>query len=223
MSSNPYDQVPVEDFDLIDNPQPRCPCLLLLDTSASMDGAPINELNAGLAQFAQELGKDSLLSKRVEASIITFGPVQTVHDFATADNFHPPILSAGGDTPIGQAILHGLEHIRARRRKYKEKSRTCFRPHIFMITDGAPTDDWKQAAREVHAGDNQEFVFFGVGVANADMQTLAQISPRTKTLDKLMFTELFQWVFQSMQAISRSSPGDKVPLPSTGDWDGTRS
>jgi uncharacterized protein with von Willebrand factor type A (vWA) domain len=47
-----FDQVPFDASEFVDNPEPRCPCLLLLDTSASMAGRRINELNAGLETFA---------------------------------------------------------------------------------------------------------------------------------------------------------------------------
>ena len=44
-------QVPFADVGFVDNPEPRCPCVLLLDTSGSMQGQPISQLNAGLKQF----------------------------------------------------------------------------------------------------------------------------------------------------------------------------
>src|SRR5580658_6352916 len=80
-----------------DNPEPRCPCLLLLDTSGSMRGQPINELNAGIRLFRDELVADSMASKRVEIAIVGFGPVQVLSDFRTADAFDPPTLAATGD------------------------------------------------------------------------------------------------------------------------------
>jgi uncharacterized protein with von Willebrand factor type A (vWA) domain len=43
-----FDQQPFADADLKSNPQPRCPCVLILDVSGSMGGRPINELNEGL-------------------------------------------------------------------------------------------------------------------------------------------------------------------------------
>jgi uncharacterized protein YegL len=71
---------------LADNPEPRCPCILLLDVSGSMFGAPINALNEGLRIFRDELNKDGLAKKRVDIAIVTFeSTVKVVQDFVTAD------------------------------------------------------------------------------------------------------------------------------------------
>jgi uncharacterized protein with von Willebrand factor type A (vWA) domain len=53
------DQIPFEHPELVANPEPRCACLLLLDTSGSMHGPPITELNAGLVAFKNELMADN--------------------------------------------------------------------------------------------------------------------------------------------------------------------
>src|SRR5258706_137215 len=98
-----------------DNPEPRCPCLLLLDVSGSMGGQPIAELNSGLATFKDELAADSLAMKRVEVGIVTFGPVKTEQLFQTAEHFSPPTLVTQGDTPMGEAIRQGLDMIRQRK------------------------------------------------------------------------------------------------------------
>ncbi len=52
-------QVPFSDVSFVDNPEPRCPCVLLLDTS-SMSGSRIDQLNAGLKQFQKELAADPM-------------------------------------------------------------------------------------------------------------------------------------------------------------------
>lgn len=115
----PAEQIAFGTDSFVDNPEPRCPCLLLLDTSGSMAGAPITELNAGLLTFKDELASDSLAMKRVEVGIVTFGPVNVVNPFQTAPNFYPPTLAATGDTPMGAAISQGLDMIRQRKDEYK--------------------------------------------------------------------------------------------------------
>src|SRR5262245_38727038 len=86
-----------------DNPEPRCPCVLLLDTSKSMTGPRIQALNAGLVTFHDELAKDPLASQRVEIAIVTFGgkAAEVIQDFVTADQFPPPLLQASGLTLMG--------------------------------------------------------------------------------------------------------------------------
>ncbi len=82
-----------------DNPDPRCPCVLLLDTSGSMSGAPIDALNEGLRTFQADIQEDALARRRVEVAVITFGGVvQTVQDFAIAGDFVAPTLTASGGT-----------------------------------------------------------------------------------------------------------------------------
>jgi uncharacterized protein YegL len=74
------DQVTFGASEFADNPEPRCPCLLLLDTSASMEGEAMAELNRRLAAFRDELSTDALAMKRVELGIVSFGPVRVLAD-----------------------------------------------------------------------------------------------------------------------------------------------
>ena len=218
------DQIPFAYPDLVSNPEPRCACLLLLDTSGSMHGQPIAELNAGLRAFKEELMSDSLATQRVEVGIMTFGPVRVAADFQTADMFEPPVLEAGGNTPMGSAINQGLDMLETRKRIYKQAGISYYRPWIFLITDGAPTDSWQEAARRVRDGDRDErkaFSFFSVGVEDADLSTLSQIcSPNRPPLKLkgLSFRELFSWLSSSLGGVSRSQPGQLVALPAPTGW-----
>ncbi len=209
-----FEQIPFGASEFADNPEPRCPCLLLLDTSESMEGGPINELNQGLATFRRELANDPLAMKRVEIGLVTFGPVQLVNDFQTPDQFAPPLLKGRGDTPMGAAIAGGLEMVRQRKQAYKANGIPYYRPWIFMITDGAPTDDWQEAAAQVRDGEDQKgFSFFAVGVQHADMDILKQIAVRTPLrLSGLKFHDLFLWLSSSLSSVSRSGVGQEVPL-----------
>ena len=212
------DQIEYVGFDaseFAENPEPRVPCVLLLDVSGSMSGQPIAELNEGLVTLKDTLSADSLASKRAEIAIVTFGgSVETIQDFVTAENFQPPHLQASGGTPMGQAIMQGLDLIAQRKAIYRSNGISYYRPWMFLITDGGPGDHWQTAASQVKQGEaSKSFAFFTVGVEGADFDILAQIATRAPVkLKGLNFRDLFLWLSQSMQAVSQSSPGDTVAL-----------
>ena len=198
-----------------ENPEPRVPCVLLIDTSTSMNGPKLNELTKGLATYREQLMKDALAAKRVEVAIVTFGGrVQRRTNFVTAPDFEPPHLEAIGGTPMGEAIVEALDMIEERKDAYRENGIAYYRPWIFMITDGEPNDHWKPVVSRVHEGEQQKaFCFFAVGVEGANMEVLTEISARKPLwLQGLKFHELFTWLSNSQQAVSRSSPGEEVPL-----------
>jgi len=209
------EQIPFGTNNFAENPEPRVPCVLLLDVSSSMLGERIAELNAGLGVYKEELMSDSLAAKRVEVAVVTFGgQVETVIDFTTAESFSPPTLAANADTPMGAAINRAIEMVTDRKATYRSNGIAFYRPWIFLITDGAPTDEWRDAAERVKQGEKSKaFSFFAVGVEGADFSVLGQIATREPLkLKGMRFRDLFQWLSNSQQSVSRSTPGDEVPL-----------
>lgn len=212
-----------EAVEFAENPEPRCPCILLLDTSGSMQGEAIDALNVGLQQFQQNLRLDTLASRRVEVAIVTFDTEVTIaQDFVTADLFEPPPLKAQGMTHIGAGIHKALDLLQARKAQYRNNGISYYRPWVFLITDGTPqgeADDILQHASQRIAEDERlkRVAFFAVGVENADMARLAQFSVRTPVkLIGLNFVEMFVWLSASMQRVSQSQLDEQVALPPPG-------
>jgi uncharacterized protein YegL len=222
------DQMPFIDVEFVDNPEPRCPCVLVLDVSSSMRGAAIDYLNLGVDLFAHDLTNSRLACKRVETAVITFGEgVQIVQDFVSPSAFVPPRFEAGGKTPMGEAIVKACDLLNQRKRKYRAAGVSYFRPWIFLITDGEPTDYksayWQKAVELVREGEaDKKLMFFGVAVNEADQGKLNELCPPARPaikLNGLDFQGLFTWLSSSLRTVSSANPGTQgIVLPSITGW-----
>jgi uncharacterized protein YegL len=188
-----------------------------------MQGGSLDALNEGLRTFKDDLSKNSLASRRVEVSVITFDcDVNVVQDFVTADQFEPPTLTAQGLTHVGAAIQKALDVIQDRKSQYRANGVAYYRPWIFMITDGEPQGEPDHVIEQVtqrlkDAEANKRVAFFTVGVENANMTRLSEIAVRTPIkLQGLNFTEMFLWLSASMSAVSQSKVDEQVALPPIG-------
>lgn len=231
----------LDQMEFADNPEPRCPVVLLLDTSGSMSGKPLQEVNQGLQLLSNDLRQDHLASLRVELAVVTCGgevsalrstqgrteriPTDATQAFMTADQFEAPTLTASGDTPLGQAARDALQLLRDRKAIYRTQGVDYFRPWLFIMTDGQPTDrDWETAAEELRAEEQRKGVLvFAVGVEGANLNALSKFTERQPLALKSIsnspgaFREYFSWVSKSLSAIAQSRPGDQIALPPV-DW-----
>jgi len=208
-----------ESVEFIDN-QPRCACTLILDTSGSMQGQAIDELNRGLQALRDDLMEDNLARRRVEIAIVEFNSkVRLVQDFVTVPNFYPPHLKASGLTEMVGGINMGLDLLQARKTIYNQNGVPFYRPWAFLITDGQ-VDNYGDVANRIRQDEQaKRVVFFAVGVKGADRQCLNEISVREpKMLQDFQFRELFLWLSNSMKRIAQTQPGEMVALPK-GNWE----
>ena len=199
------------------NPEPRCACLLLLDTSGSMNGQRIDAVNKGLRDFVADVRKDERATARSEIAIMTFDDeIKLVQDFKTVDNFEAPTLTAQGQTFIGRALLEALRRLEARKQVYKENGIGYYRPWLFVITDGEPQGespaDLENAASQISTAQREKRVaVFPIAVGEADAETLARITgARPKRLDETKWRELFEWFSKSLSKRAASKPGAQV-------------
>ena len=214
-------------IEFVDNPEPRCPCVLLLDVSASMTGPPIAALNEGVRVFKEQVLQDNLASLRAEVAIIAFNHNHSVvQEFATMNGVAPLYLVAGGGTRMAPAINEALDMVERRKQDYRDNGISYYRPMVIMITDGYPEHDTPEAIgqitnriREQDVG--RHVMFLTVAVGGADMQRLTVMMPPARPPQRLAgldFAALFQWLSNSMSAISQSQPGDLVRLPNPDSW-----
>ena len=211
------------DDDLLDNPSARCPVALVLDTSGSMFGAPIDELNVGIQLFIEEVKRDDLARWSVDLAVYTAGgSSDCIQEFVAAEQiagFAP--LSAGGGTPLGSATRMALDDLQARKKAYRDSGVPYYQPWLVLISDGAPTDAWQDAAQRARALSAQrKLVCLPVGVQGADLGILSQFSSKPAVaLNGLKFRELFQWLSASMARVSASTSSDaSIQLPRMDNW-----
>jgi uncharacterized protein YegL len=215
----------LDHVEFAENPDPRCPCVLVLDVSASMQGESIKALNEGLKAFQREVAGDMIAARRVEIAVVTFGSsAQVVQEFVTVDQFVAPDLSAGGQTHLGAGVETALNMLERRKAAYRNSGVAYYRPWVFLITDGAPVgeaDEIVEAARERLLAEQKsgKLVFFAVGTESADFPRLGTFTLPNRPplqLRGVQFVELFEWLSKSQQAVAQSRPGDQVPLPPAG-------
>ena len=207
-----------------DNPEARVACVLLLDVSGSMAETtarnptspppPRLRVERGPDDIQRELAADSLASKRTEVAVVTFGGVvQTVSDFTTADGFQPPVLTASGNTPMGEAIRQAVEMLRRRKDAYRANGIQFYRPWIFLSpmagrpTNGSPPPSWSSKGKRPRPSHSTRSAW----KVPTWMFSSKSASPRARLgLKGLRFRDLFLWL--SIRAMSRSNPGENVQL-----------
>jgi len=210
-------------LDFAENPEPRCPCVLVVDTSEAMKGHGIRALSQGLRTFQDSLRRDRLAALRVEVSVIAYGPeVELVQGFVTADEFVAPNLEASGPGPMGKAVEMALETIERRKAAYKANGIAYYRPWVFLLSNGSASDNWRTAAERVKTEEARGALsFIPIAVSeSADFNALSAFtSVRTPVMLRQMDSHsLFVWLSTSVSRVSKSSIGEMVALPPVDGW-----
>jgi uncharacterized protein YegL len=194
------------------------PILLLLDTSSSMEGAPIEDLNRALVSWSDELKRDEFLRQNGEIALISFGKggVRIVSGrtpdahgaFVRVAEFQPPTMTAGGVTPMYEAIRQGVRLVNDHRKVFRGQGIITYRPNVYLVSDGAPTDqdgkrtaDWREAIPLLRKNERENrLLFFAIGVANADEDVLQALAPDA-------FYKMEGLPFQKLLALVSASSG----------------
>lgn len=186
----------------------RLPVYLLVDVSGSMHGEPIESVKSGLQMLVSALRKDPQALETAYLSVITFGSsaTQTV-PLTDLASFQIPEIAAGGCTVLGAAL--DLVCDCAEREVVKSTSdvKGDWRPMMFLMTDGVPTDNPKSGI------DRFRKMKWGVAVScaagsGADTKLLDRITPECvvslDTADSASIAAFFKWVSSSVSISSKS-------------------
>ncbi len=205
------------------------PVYLLLDTSGSMEGAPIESVRNGLEQFQTEVSSDPFARDSVKVGVITFSSdAQLVTGgLVPVASFQPPYLTASGATRLDLAfrvLLDSMEKDVTKAIIGGQKG--DWKPVVFILTDGRPTDEngnetdrlWRPAREAVinrPKGQIRPSVIVAVGCGtNVEDNTLKSISTGTAFkmgTNEAAFVALFQYLSQSItQSVQ---PGGNVDNP----------
>lgn len=209
----------------------RTPTVLVLDTSGSMRNSVkdsegntrprIDQLNSGLQIFKEEIEGMVDVKYDVDVGIIEFGGEAVVtQDFSPITDWEPPNLSAGGKTPMGDAIEKASEIIETRKEKYNQDGVPYKRPFVWVLTDGKPTDmnpgdsKWQSVQDTIHtAEDEKKFTTFIMTIGeNAETEEVKQLHDRVIQLKSGMFEEYFEFVSSSVQQVSSTEETSEVNI-----------
>jgi uncharacterized protein YegL len=184
---------------------------LVLDTSASMTGRPIDELNRGVQMFLEEVRNDSQAGRSVEIEVIAFGDdsVRVVSGLNLVEDISFKALGTSGNTPMGEAILYALSRLETRKEKGRANGIRFWRPWIVLITDGYPTDmelgdqKWTEVEHAVrHQEQGKHVICYAFGTETADFGALSDLFENVYKISEADFRDVFQWLSDSLSVVS---------------------
>jgi len=198
----------------------RLPVYLLLDTSGSMMGEPIEAIRQGLRALVSDLRSDPQALETAYLSVITFSTnAQQVCPLTELIAFQEPALDAAGPTSLGEALMLLEDCLDSEVRKASPTQKGDWKPLVFLMTDGQPTDDWEGPADRVKQKKIGNVIACAAG-PDADANVLKQITDNVVELQYLEPNALkafFRWVSSSIrttsQACAQIAPNAPMILP----------
>ncbi|MCW3782928.1 TerY-C metal binding domain-containing protein [Defluviimonas salinarum] len=198
----------------------RLPIFLLVDVSESMVGEPLYKLEEGIGAVVSTLRKDPYALETAYLSVIVFaGRPRTIIPLTELFAFHPPELPVGGGTALGAALDHLMSEIDRTVVTTTPDRKGDWKPIVFLLTDGAPTDDVSGAAdrwnRSYRTRVNLVAVSIGGGADHALLKRLTDEVMVFNDAAPDAFARFIRWISMSIVSQSRSvsaGHGDRVSL-----------
>lgn len=179
----------------------RLPVYLLLDTSGSMSGEPIEAVKNGVQIMISSLRQNPQAIETAFLSVITFdSTAQQIIPLTDLASFQMVDIKATGVTALGEALKLVSQKIDSEVAKTTTEQKGDWKPLVFIMTDGIPTDDWQSGLNEF----KKSKVAFTVACAagsGADTNILKQITDNVVSLDtadSASIGKFFQWVTASI-------------------------
>ncbi len=181
----------------------KLPVYLLLDTSGSMFGEPIEAVKNGVQVLVNTLRQDPYALETAYISIITFdSSAQQVVPLTELSSLQVPELNASGCTALGEALELVAKKVDTEVTKTTQSVKGDWKPLVFIMTDGEPTDSVDRGIQEFKKRK------FGIVVAcaagqNASTEVLKRITEcvvRLDTVDNATIKSFFKWVSASVSA-----------------------
>ena len=228
-ATNQFEQEPT-------NYEQKCFCVLVLDTSGSMNANnAIDQLNQGLQTFKTQTTQDAVTCDRLEVAIVSFNSdVKLELPPTLISEAEMPTLKASGQTQLVKAIEEAQKIVEDRKSYYRTKGLSYYRPWIVVMTDGDPYPDGQDldgiAIKIQNDADLKRYVFFMIGVGSdvkdAVLAKLTTSQFPAMRMDAVNFAEFFSWLSASLVAIVPDVNGNNsandtggVTLPPTSSWE----
>jgi uncharacterized protein YegL len=197
----------------------RLPVYLVLDCSGSMSGDPIESVRAGVRALISDLKSDPQAIETAYISVITFNSTaQQIAPLTDLMSFQEPYLDAGGTTAFGEALRLLDACIDTEVRKSSPTQKGDWKPLIFIMTDGQPTDSWEASADKIKQKKPGNIIACAAGTgADANMlKRVTEVVVELHTLQPDALRAFFKWVSSSIKTTSQSvmqRPGEGAALP----------
>lgn len=179
----------------------RLPVYLLLDTSGSMSGEPIEAVKNGVQIMISSLRQNPQAIETAFLSVITFdSTAQQIIPLTDLASFQMVDIKATGVTALGEALKLVANKIENEVQKTTTEQKGDWKPLVFIMTDGIPTDDWQSGLNEFKKSKIAFTVACAAG-SGADTDILKQITENVVSLDtadSASIGKFFQWVTASI-------------------------